>query len=413
MFKDFFLNFRNNSLEERLQGSRFSAFLSEILSNSGHFLIVNSLSEMVLMGWQDYLGEPGHFIIILAMLTQSWYLSGTKANRLWGNLIGPLIYTLSDLPIEGIEFFQEPNHFILWVFCLIIATFQGIRFDRRWRQSFWLIIPLESLTRTSMVIAQYIVLIFKAQLYALSGNSIGKIVFFPQNKFIISATIVLGVLLGLQSLQVTLQRRQLQETAGILRNLAKWGMGNHVVNQAVTNPEDLQFHRRDRAILFMDIRGFTQWCEQTVPDTVAKVLNLYYRSVEPAAAQYQPLRITLTADEIMAIYATPQEAIGAATAMQRAAHSILSSHQLGAGCAVHYGSAIEGLFGSEDVRTYTLIGDVVNTAKRLESATPAGEITISDAVYQLMQGQLKVEPRPPIAAKGKTNPLKAWRLIFT
>lgn len=412
MLKQLFRTHRKDALEERLQGSRFSAFVSELLSNSGHFLIVNSLSEMVLMGWKDYVADVGHFTIIAAMFAQAWYLSRPQANRLWGNLIGPLIYTLSDLPIEGLEFFQEPNHFILWAFSLVIATLQGIRFDRRWQPAFWLIIPLESLTRTSMVIAQYIVLIFKAQFYEISGHSIGKIVFFPQNKFIISATIVVGLLLGLQSLQVTWQRQQLQQTAGLLRNLAKWGMGNHAVNQAVTNPEELGFQRRDRAILFMDIRGFTQWCEQTAPDIVAKVLNLYYRAVEPAAAQYQPLRITLTADEIMAIYASPSEAIAAARAMQQAAHTILSSHQLGAGCALHYGSVIEGLFGSEDVRTYTVIGDVVNTAKRLESATPAGEITISDAVCQLMQEQLEVEPRPPISAKGKTNPIKAWRLVF-
>ncbi|WP_233258629.1 adenylate/guanylate cyclase domain-containing protein [[Phormidium] sp. ETS-05] len=261
-----------------------------------------------------------------------------------------------------------------------------------------------------MVIAQYVVMIFKS--HWQMGQSLNKLIFNPENKFIIATTIVVGLLLGLQSLQVTWQRQQLQETAGILGNLAKWGMGNYAVNQAVTNPEELAFHRRERAILFMDIRGFTQWCEQTDPDMVAKVLNLYYRSVEPAAAQYQPLRITLTADEIMAIYASPSEAIGAARAMQQAAHPILSSHQLGAGCALHYGNVIEGLFGSEDVRTYTVIGDVVNTAKRLESATPAGEITISDAVYQLIQGQLEVEPRAPISAKGKAKPLKAWRLVL-
>ncbi|GAB4293038.1 MAG: adenylate/guanylate cyclase domain-containing protein [Oscillatoriaceae cyanobacterium] len=412
MLKQLFRNHRQDVLEERLHGSRFSGFLSELVSNSGHFLIVNSLAEIALMGWREYLADLGHFIIIAAMFAQAWYLSRSQANRLWGNLIGPVIYTLSDLPIERLEFFREPNHLILWVFSLFIATLQGIRFDRRWQTAFWFIIPLESLTRTSMVIAQYIVLIFKAQLYGFSGHSIGKIVLFTHNKFIISATMMVGLFLGLQSLQVTFQQQKLQETAGLLGKLAKWGMGNHAVNQAVTNPEELEFQRRDRAILFMDIRGFTQWCEQTAPDTVAKVLNLYYRSVEPAAAQYQPLRITLTADEIMAIYASPSEAIGAARAMQQAAQSILSPHQLGAGCALHYGSVIEGLFGSEDVRTYTVIGDVVNTAKRLETATPAGEITISDAVYQLIHEQLQVEPRPPISAKGKTNPIKAWRLVF-
>ncbi|MCC3477304.1 MAG: adenylate/guanylate cyclase domain-containing protein [Microcoleus sp. PH2017_12_PCY_D_A] len=173
----------------------------------------------------------------------------------------------------------------------------------------------------------------------------------------------------------------------------------------------LAFQKCDRTILFMDIRGFTSWCEKTSPETVAAVLNEYYRCVEPAAAKFQPLRITFTADEIMAIYATPQQGIAAAKSMSKAALEMLELYGIGAGCGVHCGSVIEGLFGGADVRTYTVIGDVVNTAKRLESATPGGAITISDAVYQGMSQRLTVEPCEPIAAKGKTAALIAWRLI--
>jgi class 3 adenylate cyclase len=179
----------------------------------------------------------------------------------------------------------------------------------------------------------------------------------------------------------------------------------------VHNPEALAFHKCERTIIFMDIRGFTAWCEQTKPDTVAAVLNKYYRSVEPAAAQHLPLRITFTADEVMAIYATPQQGVAAARDMRQAALQTLTPYKIGAGCAVHCGSVVEGLFGSEGVRTYTVIGDVVNTAKRLETATPAGEITVSDALYQALGKELAVEPCKPIVAKGKTEAIVAWRLL--
>lgn len=411
MLKKWFVNSSQDVLEERLNGTRFSAFVGEFLSNSGHFLIFNAISESVLDNWRNYLIDTGHYLILGAMFAQAWYLSRPKAHRFWGNFIGPFIYTITDLPLEGWEFFEEPNHIVLWGFSWIIATLQFLRFHTTSRTASW-IIPLESLMRTSMVMALYVVLKFKSQPIPGSWQTFHEFIRIPHHRFILESMIVVGLLLGLQTLQVTSQQKKLQETAGVLRDLALWGMGNHAVTQAVTNPEELAFHRRDRAILFMDIRGFTQWCEATSPDRVAKVLNSYYHTVEPAAAQFNPLKITLTADEIMAIYANPEQGIAAAIAMQKAAVPILSPHQLGAGCALHYGSVIEGLFGSEDVRTYTVIGDVVNTAKRLESATPAGEITLSDSVYQRLSESIKVEPREAIAAKGKTEPLQAWRLLL-
>ncbi|HEY9702972.1 MAG TPA: hypothetical protein V6C58_11025, partial [Allocoleopsis sp.] len=83
------------------------------------------------------------------------------------------------------------------------------------------------------------------------------------------------------------QRTQITE---ILKKLAESAMGSHVVNAAINNPEILNFQRRDRTILFMDIRGFTAWCEKTSADIVAKVLNYYYGYVEPVAAEFNPFK---------------------------------------------------------------------------------------------------------------------------
>ncbi|WP_424408319.1 hypothetical protein [Microcoleus sp.] len=63
-------------------------------------------------------------------------------------------------------------------------------------------------------------------------------------------------------------------------------MGSHVVDAALNNPAGLAFQKCDRTILFMDIRGFTSWCEKTSSETVAAVLNEYYCCVEPAAAKF-------------------------------------------------------------------------------------------------------------------------------
>ncbi len=398
----------------KIHGSRRSAFFSELLTNSGYFLIFNTLAEISLQGLSNYVFgsnylQPGFYIIVGATLSQTWYLSRPNARRFWGNFIGPGIYTIIDVPLDGMHFFEQSNHWVLWGFSLLIAILQGLRFHWKPIIESW-IIPLENLVRTFIFVALYIGINMQSSRLGISEET-KTIISQPADRFLISGMVVFGIILGLQVLQITTQRKQLQKTAQLLRNLAEWGMGSHAVFTAITNPEKLEFHRCDRTILFMDIRGFTSWCEETKPDIVAAVLNEYYRNVEPAAAQHQPLKITLTADEIMAIYATPQQGIAAAKTMSKAALKTLTPYKIGAGCAVHCGSVIEGLFGSQDVRTYTVIGDVVNTAKRLESATASGEITISDEIYQALDKRINVEACAPISAKGKAKSLIAWRII--
>lgn len=396
---------QNEILDRHLNESRRSAFLREILTNSGHFLILNSLAEMALMSWQDYLSEPAHYLIIAASCIQAWYLSRPQCHRFWGNFIGAALYTITDLPIDGWGFFREPNHLILIGFALIIAVLQGLRYHwAKWASN--LIIPLESVTRMGMLLTLY-------EIVALKGSSNNKLILWgttPQQAFLIESLLIVSLLVGLQTLQVHKQQEKLQTIAQQLRHLAEWGMGSYAVTTAVTNPQKLSFQRCDRTIVFMDIRGFTQWCEKQSPDEVAQVLNVYYQKVEPAATQYNPLRVTLTADEVMAIYEDPHNAVKAASAMQQSAQELLIAYNLGAGCGIHSGSVIEGLFGSEEVRTYTAIGDVVNVAKRLESSTPAGKITLSDAVYQALSPHIAVIPRQPIIAKGKSQPIHAWYL---
>jgi hypothetical protein len=84
------------------------SFWREFFSNSGHFLILKSLADTTLFGWQIFLTDPAEYMLIGTMLLQTLYLSRPRASRLWGNLIGVSLYTLIDLPIDGGDFFQNP-----------------------------------------------------------------------------------------------------------------------------------------------------------------------------------------------------------------------------------------------------------------------------------------------------------------
>jgi adenylate cyclase len=390
---------------------RFSAFLGEFFGNSGHFLVLKNLSDLAIYGWHEYLKDPTDYLLIVAMLIQTAYLSRPNAFPLLGNLIGVSIYTLIDWPIDGLKFWQEPSHIVFWAFSLAIAGLELAR--SRWKTSLerW-IIPLESVVRMLMVLAFYLVVSNGQNSPLWSAREIlDRLTDKNTHIFLASSLVLVGLLLGFQRLQIVMQQQELNKTYQFMRNLAQWGMGSHVVETLVNNPQGLKFQRCDRAILFMDIRGFTSWCEHSQPDIVANILNNYYQQTELAAYHFHPLRVTFTADEVMAIYATPEQAVSAAKAMQKAAKEVLSSYQLGAGCAVHCGEVVEGLFGGKDVRTYTVIGDVVNTAKRLEGATLAGEITVSDIVYQRLNQQLEVKLSRTHQLKGKSTAMKTWVLV--
>ncbi len=400
-------------INTQIHGDRWTAFWSELFGNSGHFLILKTMSDITLNGVWYYLTNPTDYVLIGVMLLQAWYLSRPMSARFFGNLIGVSLYTIIDVQIDGTTFFTAPSHITFWVFSLIIAILQEIR-DRGGKSLINWILPLESIVRSLMVVAFYAVTSLKLGSWQQASEFSTK----TTHLYLILSLAFVGSLLGFLSLQATQQRSQLQETAQTLRNLAEWGMGTHVVNAAVSDPKALNFQRRDRTILFMDIRKFTNWCEETDPNLVATVLNEYYCNVEPVAAVYQPLRISFTADEIMAIYATPKQGIAAARAMQEAAQKVLAPYNLGVGCAVHSGNVIEGLFGSRDVRTYTAIGDVVNTAKRLEGTTPAGAITISEPVYsEIVNSNVAFQvrdarPCEPVLVKGKQEAIAIWRIFI-
>ncbi len=401
----------------QIHGDRWTSFWNELFGNSGHFLILKSMSDVTLYGSSRYFTDVTEYVLIGVMLLQAWYLSRPSAHHFWGNLIGVSLYTIIDLQIDGAEFLTQPSHGTFWIFSLIIAILQGMRSHWNKPLTKW-ILPIESIVRSLMVVAFYAVTSFKAGETIVSWQKIGEFSTKTTHVYLILSLTFVGSLLGFLSLQTTQQRLQLQSTAQTLRNMAEWGMGTHAVNAAVSDPKALNFQRRDRTILFMDIRKFTNWCEETDPKLVASVLNDYYCHVEPAAAAYQPLRISLTADEIMAIYATPAQGIAAARAMQTAAQQVLGTYGLGVGCAVHSGSVIEGLFGSKDVRTYTAIGDVVNTAKRLEGTTPAGAITISEPVYtEIINSTIAFQvrdalPCEPVSVKGKQEAIAIWRIFI-
>ena len=400
-------------LNDRLEGTRIQAFWHELLTQSGHILILKLLTDAVLTGPLSIFVDLGDWIFTIGISIQAVCLSQFKINSVWGNFIGVGIYTLIDWPLDGADFWNDPSHQVFWLFTTIVA---GLQWLQRHGDTTVARLGLiaENLTRSLLVLAFYIVVSQADGQLTLTPNGFWRFFWADRHEFLVWSGIGIGLLLGMQAVQIQTQRQQIRQTTNILRDLAAWGMGDYAVTTAMSDPSALELQRRDRAIVFMDIRSFTGWCEVTSPDQIAILLDRYYQQVEAAANTMNPLKVSFTGDEVMAIYATPHQAIGAACAMQMAAHAILARHKLGAGCGIHWGKTIEGLFGGDRTRTYTTIGDTVNTAKRIEGKAAAHTIVVSDSVYHAVNGDAptgyQFRERSPEVMKGKAEPLVLWQL---
>ena len=170
-------------------------------------------------------------------------------------------------------------------------------------------------------------------------------------------------------------------------------------------------------VLFADIRGFTSLAEQQSPTAVTELLNRFYGVAAEILCRHAIID-KLVGDEVMALY-LPQLFDDAVTDhMVADARELLSAAGYGTGeepwvqlgVGLDYGQAFVGNVGAGEVKDFTAIGDVVNTASRLQGAAASGEIVISSRVHALAGDQAPDATPRELTLKGKTEPEPAMVL---
>lgn len=209
---------------------------------------------------------------------------------------------------------------------------------------------------------------------------------------------------------ITSRTEELRQVSARLHTYSEWLLGKELLRKLLADPNSLGLIRRQRTVLFIDLRGFTRWSENHTPEEVADMLNRYYQQVGKVMNAYNAIKFKFAADEAMAVFAQPFEAIAAARELAMDVEKLLHEHEIGAGIGLHTGQLVEGLLGSLEVRFYDVIGDTVNTAKRIENASGRCEVLVSESTrvasgYSAQFG----EPRQ-IIVKGKEEPLTVYPL---
>ena len=180
------------------------------------------------------------------------------------------------------------------------------------------------------------------------------------------------------------------------------------------------------SILFSDIRNFTAISEKLDPEEVVDFLNIYMTRMVACIDSTGGIVDKFIGDAIMAIWGVPvskgndtENAIDAALMMRRSLIEF-NKNRGGAknpiikiGCGINTGAVLAGQIGSENRMEYTVIGDTVNLASRIEDLNkPFGtDILISEDTYNIVKGIYAVERMEPIKVKGKDEPQQIFAIL--
>jgi adenylate cyclase len=181
--------------------------------------------------------------------------------------------------------------------------------------------------------------------------------------------------------------------------------------------------RRTVTVLFADLSGFTALAERLDPEDVRAFQTDLFQEMAAAIQQYDGFVEKFVGDAVMAIFGAPvaheddpERALRAALAMQERMAGLNGRWQarLGKPLALHVGvntgPVVAGSIGADKGGAYGVTGDTVNTASRLQSAAPPGQVLASAATWRLAQHAFAFEPAGDLQVKGKAEPVAAYRV---
>ncbi|HTX73570.1 MAG TPA: adenylate/guanylate cyclase domain-containing protein [Rectinemataceae bacterium] len=210
-----------------------------------------------------------------------------------------------------------------------------------------------------------------------------------------------------------------------IRSIFEVYVPRQVIDQVFTNPEDMLVgDDRILSVLFSDIRSFTSISEKMKPDDLVTSLNRYFSSMVDVIMGHGGVVDKYIGDAIMAFWGAPTkkdddayQSVMAGLQMTEALEAFNRDQTAKGkppfriGVGINYGLVTVGNIGCDKKMNYTVIGDMVNLASRLEGATKRYRqpMIISESVYHKVESSVSCRQIDTVAVKGKTQGVK----IFT
>ena len=184
--------------------------------------------------------------------------------------------------------------------------------------------------------------------------------------------------------------------------------------------------KRKVAVLFSDIRGFTALSETMRPEETASLLSEYFTQMVDCVFRHEGTLDKFIGDAVMAQWGAPiggpddaDKALAAAIEMMHALEKLNASWRAAGrpevqiGIGLNYGEAFAGNIGSNRRLEYTIIGDTVNTAKRVCSAAEGGELLITEEFRLALHSSPTLTQCEPMDLKNKSQPVTVYRVAIT
>lgn len=210
-----------------------------------------------------------------------------------------------------------------------------------------------------------------------------------------------------------------------VKNLFSKFHGSSVAEDLISKDIGVGGQSKEVVVFFSDIRGFTAFSEKRSPEEVVEMLNEYFGVMVKIINSHGGVVDKFIGDAIMAVWGAPQgsdkdahNAVRACLEMRKALEELnerrIARDQppINIGMGLHAGAAISGTIGSDERMEYTVIGNTVNTASRIEASTKAfgADLLISDTVIEKVADDFKIELAGAAEVKGRSEALKMFKV---
>ncbi len=201
-----------------------------------------------------------------------------------------------------------------------------------------------------------------------------------------------------------------------------------VYEQLIKDPSSARLggQRRRMTVMFSDIREFTTVSEKGEPEAIVAQLNEYFSRMVPIVFAHKGTIDKFVGDMIMALFGAPLDdpdhadhavetalAMSAGLARLNREWTAAGRPALDIGIGINTGDMVAGNLGSEDIMSYTVIGDQVNLGARLESLNKDyhTRVIISDATRAALKGRYDIRALGDVVVKGKSVPVKIFSVV--
>ncbi|HVN71866.1 MAG TPA: adenylate/guanylate cyclase domain-containing protein, partial [Desulfomonilia bacterium] len=188
------------------------------------------------------------------------------------------------------------------------------------------------------------------------------------------------------------------------------------------NNHHIESDRRLVTVMFADISGFTAISDKMDPEEVTDLMNECFRTMEACIEEHGGTIDKFMGDCMMVLFGAPKaledaphRAIETALEMSESLQRFNMDKRLPVPLSFHIGintgPVVAGMVGGEKKQDFTVMGDTVNLASRMEGAAEAGTVLVSESTFRLTEGYFDFEVMGPIAVKGKEQPVHAYRVL--